>query len=46
MPTLNVASERSTTASASTVGGTLDAVHTSLAGFVAAGPDGKGSADG
>lgn len=43
---LNIAPERSTTASASTIGGTPEAVRTSLAGFMTAGPGGKESADG
>ncbi len=44
--TLNMASDRSITASASTVGGVLEAVRSGLADFVAARPGGKGSADG
>jgi hypothetical protein len=44
--TLNMASDRSITASASTVEGILGAVGSSLAGFVAARPGGEESGDG
>lgn len=46
LSTLDTASDRPNTASASTVEGILEAVRSSLADFVTAGPGGKGSAGG
>jgi hypothetical protein len=46
LSTLNPASDRPDTASASTVEDIIEAVRSSLADFVTAGPGGKGSADG
>jgi hypothetical protein len=46
LSTLNTASDRPYTASASTAEDILEAVRSSLADFVTAGPGGQGSADG